>query len=241
MNVAAFLSMFAAPAVAQDDNAQDDTASDATINSDDLTDVEYFDISSDLSDFESTLSDLSVDPPAESWASRTPQSVEAVIEDASCPNDWDDVDLVEGQNVSCYTVIVPEDYEDPDSNELRLHVLKFYGNEDAKNNTDQAMFVPAGGPGVSSRQQAFASTFAPATDLGLPAIMWDHRGMGLSEPMLHCPGDLDDSVDALIQVQIDDACISSYADQDIEFKHYGTTNSAIDMDSIRRAFGKLSH
>ena len=229
MKTVALLPVLAAAAVAQDTEDRPDG---------DLSDIEYFDITSDLNEFEATLANLAVDSPADVWTSLTPKSIEAAIEDASCTEDWDDTNLVEGENVSCYTVTVPEDYDNPNSNKLKLHVLKYYGNDDAKNNTDRAMFVPAGGPGPASRHQASASVFSPATDLGLPAIMWDYRGMGLSEPLIDCTSETD--VEGVILLEFDDTCINSHANQDVEFKHYGTTTSVIDLDSIRRAFGKSS-
>jgi pimeloyl-ACP methyl ester carboxylesterase len=94
--------------------------------------------------------------------------------------------VTEGQTVECGFVVVPEDRSDPEnSNTIKLAVVIFRAGDDAP--ADPVMLL-SGGPGektVANANFAAGSFLEIAPDRDL--IVFDQRGVGLSEPALECP------------------------------------------------------
>lgn len=95
----------------------------------------------------------------------------------------------QGENVDCGDLYVAEDRARMKSRSIRLHVAIFHppGGADFR---DPIVFL-SGGPGVSALELIrfqFQDTFQPILDsTGRDLIVFDQRGVGLSEPALDCP------------------------------------------------------
>ncbi len=103
------------------------------------------------------------------------------FEPAPCP-----FDVPAGQEVECGFVVVPEEHANPDSDTIRLSVVRFPSQSAAPQ--PDPLIMLSGGPGEKTTAYALnmATVFSPISpDRDL--IMFDQRGVGLSEPALECP------------------------------------------------------
>jgi pimeloyl-ACP methyl ester carboxylesterase len=154
--------------------------------------------------------------------------------------------VVEGEDVLCGYVIVPEDHADPDGPTIRLAVVVI--KDDSAAHQDDPVMLLAGGPGEKVVTNALLfgqalQTMARNRDL----IVFDQRGVGLSEPALECPEftdaafDLFDEPDPEVKIKSTfDAlttCRDRLAEEGINFNAYNTTQNAADVGMIRQALG----
>jgi len=164
--------------------------------------------------------------------------------------------IVDGQQIVCGHVVVPEKYENPGGKTIRLPVgiVKATG----ANPAPEPIFLLAGGPGQSgqifadllSTSLPWGSTVAANNDV----VFWDQRGTGKSEPSLICPnldtpsdgpGDLlhfkEPFVQALVAqdtyVDAVNECRDLLTSQGIDLTAYTTTQNAGDANAVRIALG----
>jgi pimeloyl-ACP methyl ester carboxylesterase len=148
---------------------------------------------------------LNVAPAPTSTPSRTPMptrvigpGVPGTFEPAACPFALPE-DYVQGQNVDCGYLVVPENRERADTRPIRLAVAVFHP-EGGATRSDAVLYL-SGGPGGSvleGLRYEFDSTYGPVLATGRDLILFDQRGVGRSEPALDCP-----EVDALSREILD--------------------------------------
>lgn len=161
--------------------------------------------------------------------------------------------LVEGVDVECGTVSVPEDRENPQKRTLRLAVAIFHPQGGASN--PEPVVYLAGGPGASALKMvdlAFERNFAPILAAGRDLILFDQRGVGFSEPALDCPEVNDLNLQLLDQKldgqELTDAEMEALFDAAFrnceqqltaiaDLGMYNTLASAADVNDLRLALG----
>ncbi|NIV33457.1 MAG: alpha/beta fold hydrolase, partial [Anaerolineae bacterium] len=183
--------------------------------------------------------------------SPTPAPV-AVFEDAACPFDLPE-GQEEGETVECGYLVVPEDRSNPEGRKLRLAVAIFH-HPDGDPEPDPVIYLE-GGPGGSALEfvdLGFEDQSAPVFAANRDLILFDQRGVGLSEPALDCPGLtelgielLDNEIDGRVLTyrEMDDLHLETAlaCEEDLheiaDLTAYNTIASAADVDDLRRALG----
>jgi pimeloyl-ACP methyl ester carboxylesterase len=180
----------------------------------------------------------------------TPEPVaayEPVFEPVDC---W--WTLPESQPVDCGYLVVPENRGNPDSPEIRVAtaILRHPGG----NPELDPIINVHGGPGGGSLKvfDLAYSEFTPFFETNRDVIVFDQRGVGLSEPELDCPelkaamNDLFDHTldgqqltdsevqDHLLEMAV--ACGDAFS-QTIDLSAYDSANSAADINDLRIALG----
>jgi len=186
--------------------------------------------------FEFTVDNAMAEPPVEPRQGYVP-----IFEQTRCP-----FDVPAGAPVECGFVAVPEDHNDPFGPTVRLAVaiLKDQGDD---HQPDPVIFL-AGGPGEKTVHNAIAiaqllAPVHPNRDL----ILFDQRGVGLSEPALECPElvqvtfDLLDEPDPDVAQQAAFDAVMACRDRLVSEGHnlsaYNTIQNASDVNAIRIALG----
>lgn len=148
--------------------------------------------------------------------------------------------------VECGFVVVPEDHSSPDGTTIRLAVAII--KDQSEDHQPDPVVLLSGGPGEKTvhNASAMAQLFAPIHP-NRDFIVFDQRGVGLSEPALECPEfmqalfDLMDepNPDVAIQTQFDAwmACRDRLVSEGHNLSAYNTTQNAADVNSIRIALG----
>ncbi len=165
----------------------------------------------------------------------------ADFEEAPCP-----FTVPPGVAVDCGYVVVPEDHARTDGPTIKLSVAVFRDTSDERQ--PDPLVLLSGGPGEKTVERAlniaqFLARFAPNRDL----VIYDQRGVGLSEPALDCPevlevafGLLDESDPEVAMVAGFEAVVACH-DRLVADGHdlavYTTAQSAADVDAIRRVLG----
>jgi pimeloyl-ACP methyl ester carboxylesterase len=185
--------------------------------------------------FEFTVDNAMIEP-ARSGRQHVP-----TFEEGPCP-----FAVPEGAAVECGFVIVPEDHDNPDGPTFHLAVAVLRDHSD-EHQPDPVM-VLSGGPGekIMSNTPAMAQILAPVypyRDL----IVFDQRGVGLSEPALECPEwekmnfDLLDEADPDVALRISFeaivACCDRLVSEGQNLSVYNTAQNAADVNAIRIALG----
>jgi pimeloyl-ACP methyl ester carboxylesterase len=191
-----------------------------------------------------TSSPMPTETTLEPTATVVPTSEPAAsFDEAPCP-----FNVPEGQEdrVDCGFVVVPEDHSNPDGPFIRLAVVVVKDQSDE--HQPDPVIVLAGGPGerVVTNVLQLAPTLAPlhpSRDL----IIFDQRGVGLSEPALECPEFFQAMLDNLDEADADVAnetifnafmaCRDRLVSQGHNLAAYTTAQSAADVESIRTALG----
>lgn len=147
----------------------------------------------------------------------------------------------------CYSVSVPENWDDPDLNDqVILQVAVFEGD----GSHDDPYIYLDGGPGGSSLDllsTTYSVVVQPLLN-GRDFIVFDQRGVGLSEPSLACPEYTEVLVenisatiatDDLSTVTLDafDACSERLESNGVDLQRYNSVASASDVEAIRIALG----
>jgi len=170
-----------------------------------------------------------------------PQEPVATFEEGPCP-----FDVPEGAPVVCGFVVVPEDHNDPHGPTIKLAVAVV--KDDSEDHQPDPVILLAGGPGEKVMQNALAvaMAFGPIRT-NRDFIIFDQRGVGLSEPALECPeweqelyDLLDEAEPAVILQRSFDAlmdCRDRLVNEGHNLSAYNTTQSAADVDAIRAALG----
>ncbi|TES89050.1 MAG: alpha/beta fold hydrolase [Anaerolineales bacterium] len=164
-----------------------------------------------------------------------------VFEEGDCP-----FSVPGDQTVECGFVVVPEDHENPDGPTIKLAVAVFKDQSDA--HLPDPVIILSGGPGEKTVHNAPAITqaFAPIRQ-DRDLIIFDQRGVGLSEPALECPEvvqvsfELLDEPDTGIAMQESFDAVMACRDRLLSEGHnlsaYNTVQNAADVEAIRVALG----
>lgn len=154
-----------------------------------------------------------------------------------------------GQTVQCGYVIVPEVHSATATGKtIKLAVVVFKSS--ATNPAPEPVVYLEGGPGghIQSTIDLMTGAFYQAFTARGDAIFFDQRGVGNSQPSLHCvefetqtvqdaPVILDPKVDAQHTIDAATACHDRLVKQGINLNAYNSTESAADVNDIRQALG----
>jgi|GEM_PF-2017251 len=188
------------------------------------------------------------DEAEEAEADEAPDGDDAAPEDAEDPDapafaedpDCFGVELagLAEASVTCGTVEVPLDHDEPEGDTIALAVAVLAGSED---DAGPPTLVLGGGPGEVMVETALTEPEVQETYLGeQDAILVDQRGVGHSDPALDCPelddeeaeaglDDLDESLDAL------EGCRTDLAEDGVDLDAFNHVANADDVDAVRRA------
>ncbi|MBI1282564.1 MAG: alpha/beta fold hydrolase [Anaerolineaceae bacterium] len=149
------------------------------------------------------------------------------IEPTSC---WMELaeGLVEGQNVECGYLIVPEDRTNPSSPTIQLAYAVLRAPSDSPK-PDPVIYL-AGGPGgnaVGELNAWVGTTYLEDRDL----ILLDQRGTGFSQPTLNCP-EVEQGEENGLQ-----ACHDRLVGEGVNLQAYNSVENAADVADLRVALG----
>ena len=148
--------------------------------------------------------------------------------------------------VECGFVVVPEDHSDPSGPTIRLAIAVLRDQSD-EHQPDPVILL-SGGPGEKTvaNSPALGPVLAPIHP-NRDLIVFDQRGVGLSEPALECPEfvqalfDLLDEPESevVLQGQFDAlmACRDRLISEGHNLSVYNTAQNAADVNAIRIALG----
>lgn len=150
-----------------------------------------------------------------------------IVEYTSC---WMELpnDVVEGDDVDCGYLIVPEDRSDPNSPEIELAFAVLYAPaEDVR--PDPVIYLE-GGPGgnaVGALEDWLDIPYVQDRDL----ILLDQRGTGYSLPSLNCP-ELEETGEGATQ-----ECHDRLVREGVNLQAYNSAENAADIADLRVALG----
>ena len=153
---------------------------------------------------------------------------------------------VDGKDVKCGQLIVPEEHADPDSPTIQLAVV-ILPAQALRPQADPIIFNQ-GGPGFGSIDTylplLYKSTFRARRDV----ILFDQRGTGHSNPLLSCPEVIDEAIATLNQnLSAADAdakgnaaalaCRDRLVHSGVNLSAFNSQESAADIEDLRVALG----
>jgi pimeloyl-ACP methyl ester carboxylesterase len=165
----------------------------------------------------------------------------ATFEEGPCP-----FQVPEGAPVQCGFVVVPEDHKDPGGPTIKLAVAVI--KDQSEEHQPDPVILLAGGPGekVMASALGLAQALAPIHP-NRDLIVFDQRGVGLSEPALECPEFLQALLDNLDEPDPDvssqtlfDAvmeCRDRLVSEGHDLSVYNTTQNAADVHALVAALG----
>lgn len=176
-----------------------------------------------------------------------PSPVSSAFHASQCPFK-PGLGIVEGQDVRCGYLVVPEDRTRPNSPTIRLAVAVFKSH--ASRSFPDAVLYLNGGPGYALLEDVGPHILAylPFYALDHDFILLDQRGTGYSQPSLACPEvialqnrSLDErlSLDAraALEVQAARTCHNRLVSAGINLNAYNTLENAADVHDLVRALG----
>lgn len=155
-------------------------------------------------------------------------------------------DVPAGSSVTCGTVEVPSDRQDPNAEPIQLAVARFH-REGSPPDAVPTVWLH-GGPGGDALV-APPDSFLRMDSLDQrDTITFDQRGSGRSTPSLNCPEKEEAVLDALgaadswakefaANRKAVQACYERLVADGVDPNDYDTPASVADLESIRRAFG----
>ncbi|MCA9907717.1 MAG: alpha/beta fold hydrolase, partial [Anaerolineae bacterium] len=182
---------------------------------------------------------------------QTDTMAQSTFEAAACPFE-PPPGAVEGEDIECGYVSVPEDHTAPDSRQIKLAVAIIHP-PGGPANSDPIVYL-SGGPGGSRLMllNFMAESYPPMFALERDLIIFDQRGVGYSQPALICPEMVEllaelfdyewqgETLDAegVRELKVDTltACrddLSAIADLSL----YNTAQNAADVADLRVAMG----
>ncbi|MFN2147251.1 MAG: alpha/beta fold hydrolase [Anaerolineales bacterium] len=191
-----------------------------------------------------TPDEAALEPTASAESTVTAESSAETLpafEETACP-----FELPEGAPVECGFVVVPEDHANPDGPSIRLATIIV--RDQSENHKPDPVILLAGGPG----ERAVASTLQIAPNLAplhpnRDLILFDQRGVGLSEPALECPEFTQAMFDSLDEPEADVmtevifnafmTCRDRLVGGGENLAVYTTAQNAADVEAIRIALG----
>ncbi|MBA3282149.1 MAG: alpha/beta fold hydrolase [Acidimicrobiia bacterium] len=183
-------------------------------------------------------------PPATGSGEEEPAQEDATFVEGEC---WWALpeDLPAAITVTCGTIEVPADRNDPESETITLAVDRIHhADADAD---DPPIVNLHGGPGGDSLSEAPASVLTLSALEERDLIMYDQRGSGRSTPSLNCPEKEEAVLDSLGAADGWDeefaaneeavrVCRDRLVDSGVDLDDYDTLASVADLETIRRAF-----
>ena len=177
--------------------------------------------------------------PAASGATAAPVSDDPELSDRPCTEVPDDFELT----VKCHWLEVPADREQPDAATVRLAVAVL--ESPAADADDEPIVRLQGGPGFPSLSN-LSGFVDDVAKLGRDLVLYDQRGIGLSEPLLECPEQEDAVVrnlgrDEAYEVELADfrkavlSCRARVVNEGVDLDLYDTETSAADLADLRVA------
>jgi pimeloyl-ACP methyl ester carboxylesterase len=150
--------------------------------------------------------------------------------------------------VDCGYVVVPENWDAPDGNAIRVAVAIF--RSQAENPAADPLIYLDGGPGGATLETAnltFGMLFAPFL-AERDVILFDQRGVGFSEPSLYCDAFYTEYLDVLAQnISINEEndrllgamlqCADEFVEQGIDLTAYTSAQNAADVNALREVLG----
>ena len=137
-------------------------------------------------------------------------------------------DVVEGQDIDCGYLIVPEDRSSASSPTIQLAYAILYAPADVVK-PDPIVYL-AGGPGgnaVDELDSWLDTSYLQDRDL----ILLDQRGTGYSQPSLNCP-EMEQNVENATQ-----ACHDRLISEGVNLQAYNSAENAADVADLRTALG----
>ncbi len=179
--------------------------------------------------------------PRTSEATAAPVSDAPEVSDRPCTDLPEDFELT----VRCHWLEVPADREQPDGAAVRLAVAVL--ESPTADADDEPIVRLQGGPGFPSISNV-PGFVDDVEELGRDVVLYDQRGIGLSEPPLACPEQEDAVVrnlgrDEPYEVELADfrdavlACRARLVDEGVDLDLYDTETSAADLADLRVALG----
>ncbi|MCU1369250.1 MAG: hypothetical protein JWO77_444 [Ilumatobacteraceae bacterium] len=150
-------------------------------------------------------------------------------------------------SVTCGTIEVPADHDDPGSEPLHLAVARFHHS--AADADEPPLVFLHGGPGGDNLSLAPPVEALPLDGLEQrDLILYDQRGAGRSTPSLDCPEKEQATLEALTTADPWDeeflkveagakACRDRLTAEGVDLADYTTPDSVEDLESVRQAFG----
>jgi pimeloyl-ACP methyl ester carboxylesterase len=155
--------------------------------------------------------------------SPTPHQPGSAFQQAPCPFTLG-AGLVEGKNVTCGFLTVPEDHSQPQGSTIRLAVATF--KTPSSHPAPDPVLVLGGGPGEAVLETAGPTYNARDLPPNRDLILVDQRGAGYSQPSLQCA--LNETLRA---------CHDRLVKSGINLNAYTTLQNAADMQDLIRALG----
>ncbi|WP_298006651.1 MULTISPECIES: alpha/beta hydrolase [Anaerolinea] len=153
--------------------------------------------------------------------------------------------MVAGTDLTCGWLIVPERYEDPQGNTLRLAVVIFHPTGTPE--PDPIVFAQ-GGPGGSTID--YYTQVLPESPLRehFTLILFDQRGTLYSQPFLFCEEIFQEGIDLLpVDVTAEEsekryyesamACRERLTREGVNLSAYNSVENAHDVNALREALG----
>ena len=155
--------------------------------------------------------------------------------------------LVEGQNVECGYLTVPEEWDNPTGPTIRLAVAILKANSD--NPAPDPVVMLQGGPGGSTID--LYTQILPATGrlwADRDIILFDQRGTLYSEPSLTCPEYMDLVIETLDDDLSDEQfremfnetiteCRDRLVDEGVNLSAFDSRENALDVPALVQALG----
>ena len=136
--------------------------------------------------------------------------------------------VVEGQNIDCGYLFVPETRDDSSSPSIQLAYAVLYAPTESPQ-PDPVIYL-AGGPGGSAVKELDGWLDAPyLQDRDL--VLLDQRGTGYSLPTLNCP-EMEQAVQDATQ-----ACRDRLVEEGVDLQAYSSVENAADVADLRVALG----
>jgi pimeloyl-ACP methyl ester carboxylesterase len=156
--------------------------------------------------------------------------------------------LVEGRDMQCGSLIVPEEYENPGGPTIQLAVA-IVKSRDPNPAADPVVMLQ-GGPGGSTiyTYLQFLSIDQRLRNLNRDIILFDQRGTEFSKPSLFCQQYYDESIRQLSEnISKDEsnqraqaalkACHDEFVSQGVNLSAFNSLENAGDVDALRQALG----
>lgn len=148
------------------------------------------------------------------------------------------------ESASCYTVSVPADWDNPESDQIILPVTVLAAQGETV--MPDPIVVPSGGPGYSGATRYWWSTYPHNDERDM--IVYDQRGTGAAVPSLACPELIPvevanfqraESLEVELASVVDAAleCRGRLEADGVNLNDYDSEASVRDLDAIRRALG----
>jgi len=145
--------------------------------------------------------------------------------------------LIEGENVRCGYLTVPEQHNTPDSSTIRLAVLHI---SVAENPLPDPIMMVIGGPNLTIMNYMNEIGGEVGLELamltGRDFIVMDQRGTGYSEPLLSCLPERETSV-TNPTIDVSSVCAERLQEEGYALSAYNSSQIAADIDALRETLG----